>query len=419
MLSLIGFELKKMLLRRVSLLTSTGVALLMCGIMALNVMQTQVLVGAQKILKGPEAIAYIRSEVQEHAGTLTPEKIQADLEAYRSMAFADVAPEEVLDLSDEAAYTLMLEHHDDTTFETMSNKYYSYILSPWHLRGQEPCQTVAGLTPDEGTHFYEAVDARYQELLHGGSDMNYTAPEQTYWISRQAEVHTPFSYGYMDGWNDILDCLGFLVFPMIAICVVLAPVFSSEYQDGTDAVILATRHGRGRLVAAKVIASLLFSTVYFALCAAILCGVALGAFGTEGGDLPIQLITVTVPYDLTMAQAVAIGIALAYLMTMGFAALTLALSSRTKSTLSVFMVDVVLVLMTALIPTGGISLLEHISYLFPANALASGPLFVQSISYVLGSVVLDLEAVVTILYCLGAAICIPLSALSFRGHQVA
>lgn len=29
MLSLIGFELKKMLLRRVSLLTSTGVALLM------------------------------------------------------------------------------------------------------------------------------------------------------------------------------------------------------------------------------------------------------------------------------------------------------------------------------------------------------------------------------------------------------
>jgi hypothetical protein len=101
MLSLIGFELKKMLLRRVSLLTSTGVALLMCGIMALNVMQTQVLVGAQKILKGPEAIAYIRSEAQEHAGTLTPEKIQADLEAYRSMAFADVAPEEVLDLSDE------------------------------------------------------------------------------------------------------------------------------------------------------------------------------------------------------------------------------------------------------------------------------------------------------------------------------
>jgi ABC-type transport system involved in multi-copper enzyme maturation permease subunit len=146
-------------------------------------------------------------------------------------------------------------------------------------------------------------------------------------------------------------------------------VFSSEYQDGTDAVILATRHGRGRLVTAKVIASLLFSTVYFALCAAILCGVALGAFGAEGGDLPIQLITVTVPCDLTMAQAVAIGIALAYLMTMGFAALTLALSSRTKSTLSVFMVDVVLVLMTALIPTGGISLLEHISYLFPAMRL--------------------------------------------------
>lgn len=419
MCSLIGFELKKMLSRRVSLLTCVGVALLICGIMALNVAETQVKAGTGRVLTGTEAIAYERSEAAEHAGVLTPERIREDLEAYRSLAFDGVSPADVLDVSDEAAYALMLESHDAATFETMSNTYYDYLLSPWHVHGQEPCQTVAGLSPGEEARFYDAVDATYQGLIHGGNGWDYTDAEVAYWASRQAEVGRPFVYGYAGGWADVLDCLGFLAFPMIAICVVLAPVFSSEYQDGTDAVILATRHGRSRLVAAKVIAALVFSTAYFALCAAILCGIALGAFGTEGGDLPVQLVSVTAPYALTMGQAVAAGVVLAYLMAMGFAALTLALSSRTSSVLSVFMVDIVLVLMTALIPTGGVDLLEHLSYLFPANALAAAPLFTQGVSYAAGPVVLDLEAVVTALYGLALAVCVPLSAVSFRRHQVA
>lgn len=417
--SLIAFELKKTLSRRVSLLTCIGVALLMCGIMALNVAETRVQAGAGRVLAGTEAIAYERSEAAEHAGILTPQRVREDLEGYRSMAFGTVSPDDVLDVSDEAAYSLMLESHDAATFETMSNKYYAYLLSPWHVRGQEPCQTVAGLSSDEEGDFYGAVDARYQELIHGGNGWDYTDAEVAYWTSRQAAVSRPLSYGYAGGWVDVLDCLGFLAFPMIAICVVLAPVFSSEYQDGTDAVILATRHGRGRLVTAKVAASLLFSTAYFALCAAILCGIALGAFGVEGGDLPVQLVSVTAPYALTMGQAVAVGVALAYLMAMGFAALTLALSSRTRSTLSVFMVDVVLVLMTALIPTGDVDLLERLSYLFPTNALAPSPLFTQGVSYAPGPVVLDLEAVVTALYGLALVVCVPLSAVSFRRHQVA
>ena len=83
------------------------------------------------------------------------------------------------------------------------------------------------------------------------------------------------------------------------------------------------------------------------------------------------------------------------------------------------MMDVVLVLMTALIPTGDVDLLERLSYLFPTNALAPSPLFTQGVSYAPGPVVLDLEAVVTALYGLALVVCVPLSAVSFRRHQVA
>ena len=167
--SLIAFELKKTLSRRVSLLTCIGVALLMCGIMALNVAETRVQAGAGRVLAGTEAIAYERSEAAAHAGILTPQRVREDLEGYRSMAFGTVSPDDVLDVSDEAAYSLMLESHDAATFETMSNKYYAYLLSPWHVRGQEPCQTVAGLSSDEEGDFYGAVDARYQSSSTEGT----------------------------------------------------------------------------------------------------------------------------------------------------------------------------------------------------------------------------------------------------------
>src|SRR5699024_8600070 len=128
------------------------------------------------------------------------------------------------------------------------------------------------------------------------------------------------------GWEDMLACLGFLALAMVAVCVALTPVFAGEYQDKTDAVLLSARYGRSKLVAAKIVASFLFATAYFALCALVVVGVPLVFFGAEGGGLPLQNLAVTIPYNLTMAQAALIGIGLAYLITLALAALTLALS---------------------------------------------------------------------------------------------
>ncbi|MCQ4882177.1 hypothetical protein NE624_18035, partial [Alistipes onderdonkii] len=84
--------------------------------------------------------------------------------------------------------------------------------------------------------------------------------------------------GYAGGWADVMACIGFLAFAMVAVCVVLTPVFAGEYQDRTDAVLLAARYGRSKLVAAKIVASLLFATAYFALATAVIMGVALAFF---------------------------------------------------------------------------------------------------------------------------------------------
>ena len=60
-----------------------------------------------------------------------------------------------------------------------------------------------------------------------------------------------------EGWLTINTCFELLMFAIVAVCIVLAPVFSGEYQAGTDAVILSGKYGKTKLTTAKIMASYL------------------------------------------------------------------------------------------------------------------------------------------------------------------
>lgn len=60
MLSLIKFELKKMLTRRVAVAANAGAIVMLVAVMALNVMQARAEGNIGEILSGPEAIAHRR-----------------------------------------------------------------------------------------------------------------------------------------------------------------------------------------------------------------------------------------------------------------------------------------------------------------------------------------------------------------------
>ncbi|OUP08005.1 hypothetical protein [Collinsella sp. An2] len=251
-----------------------------------------------------------------------------------------------------------------------------------------------------------------------GGMWEYSAAERAYWTDMQASAPTPIAYGYSGGWDNIVNCAAFLVFTILAACVTLAPTFSFEYQSGADAVVLATRRGRSQLIAAKIVAALLYVTVYFALCSAVIVGVSLAFYGADGFGLSIQSMALSTPYPLTAGQAALILVGLMYVACLGFSCLTLALSSRTRSTLTVFLVDVVLVLLTGLVPSGGVGVLERILAVFPIN-FSSFALFTALDSYPLGPVVLDLIGMVMVVYGALMLIATPVSAISFRRRQAA
>ena len=132
----------------------------------------------------------------------------------------------------------------------------------------------------------------------------------------------------------------------------------------------------------------------------------------------MQSMALSSPYPLTVGQAALLSVGLMYAACLGFACLTLALSSRARSTLPVFVADVVLVLFTGLIPSAGVGALERALALFPLNFSNFTMLFSALESYPVGLVVLDLIGMILVVYAVLAIVATPVAAASFRRHQV-
>lgn len=420
MLDLVAFELKKIVTRRTSAVAAVGVVVLMCAIMLLNATgsQTQTMDGT--VYRGFDYIAHERQVEESHAGALTEERIAADIEAFRAAAFSEIDPDSVGAMTREDLGTLLSATYDAATVDMLYDDYYETLFSPWAKTGETVVQTAARVTPDMAGEFYDRWRQGVADMLaEGDSTWTFSEAEQAFWLDRLASVEQPLVWGWTGGWQTILSCLGFFALVIAAVCVCVTPLFSGEYQDRTDAVVLATRHGRSRLVAAKLLAGFAFATLYFALCAAIVVAASLASFGADGADLAMQVVAMRCPYNLTVSQAAWIGLGLAYLVTLGFAALTMALSSKLRSQLAIFAVVAVLLFATAVVGGFGNGVIIHIRNLFPINALSVGTLFWSYMSYPFGDVVLDLRAMVVVVYLVLAAAGTALAAVAFRRHQVA
>lgn len=422
MFELVKFELKKIVARRSTCYTCLAVIALLCLIMTMNVFQTKTTNNVDEILSGFDAIHQRQENAAVRAGALTDERLAEELSSYYDLAFSKLDPNEVVTMSDAASYDAVKSAYGiEGARELYGSGYWPWLFGAWNNDNKEVVQMSAILGPSPEVSFYEALAEKTQVVLDDGQGGSwiYSDAERAYWTQKQAEVTEPIVYGYMGGWQNIMDCIAFITFAIIAVCVALAPMFAAEYQERTDSVILSSRYGRSKLVAAKLIAAFLFTTVYFAICVAIICIVSLAAHGAGGADLPIQMMALSSPYDITMAQGVAIMVGIAYLMTLGFAGLTLLLSSKLRSMLSIFAIDVALVLLTGMIPTAGVGILVHLSALFPTSGLVAPYLFWEYMSYPIGGVVFDLMGMQALVYTVLFVACLPLAALFFRRHQVA
>lgn len=406
---LIKYEFLKIIKKRSTLIVMAVSLLLTAFLFGLPVVQHQTNT-QDGTIKGLAAITYDKEQSAGLAGPLTETYITETIAAYQQLF---KSPENVgYDGSEQFLIGDAYWH-----FVAPREKLLSLIASNYDQPGESSgYNKLSGMDLVNGAAFYQARENKINTLLNSPSRALSDAQKE-YWGDMLHHTDTPIQYGNYEGWAVISSSFELLMFVLLAICIVLAPVFSGEYQAGTDAVILSGKYGKTKLINAKIIASLLFGTLAFLLHAAVAVGIPLLAFGAQGWNLPLQIANTAIPYPFTFLQAVLLNFGVIYLILLALIGLTLLLSAKMKSPYLVLIVLVpVLFLPLFLTPTGSTGIYNLTLFLLPYRSAM--PEFGKYISYQFGGLVLDVLSMRAILYGALSILLLPLAGMGFKKHQV-
>lgn len=406
---LIKYEFLKILRKKSTLIVMAASLILTGFLFGLPIMQFQTY-NQDGVIKGADGIAYEKGQYADLSVPLSEEYVA---ETIREVQGHFENPDNIGYDGNEQFLIGDAYWNGVAPREKLLNLIANTYSKPNEILGYN---NLPDLDINGGASFYQTMERKIQNLLNNPS-RKLSNEQKEYWGSMAEKVDTPLQYGYYEGWEVIISSFELLMFALLAICIVVAPVFSGEYQEGTDAVILSAKYGKTKLTTAKIAASLLFGTAAFILHVVVACGLPLAAFGADGWNLPLQIANTAIPYPLTFLQAVLINIGIIYLVLLAMVGLTLLLSAQMKSPYLVLIILVpILFIPMFLTPNGTTGAYNLTLFLLPYRSTM--PEFSKYISYQFGSLVLDTLTIRAILYVFLTVIMLPLARLRFKKHQV-
>lgn len=410
MKTLVKYEFLK-ILRRKSTLIVMAVSLMVTALLfGLPIIQFQTY-NQDGVIKGTAGIAYEKAQYADISVSLTNDYIA---ETIREVQALFENPDNVGYDGHEQFLIEDAYWNGIAPRESLLNMLARNYANPNESVGYH---TLADLDISDGMDFYQARQEKIEKILNNASK-GLSEEEKDYWRGLNSKVEEPFQYGYYGGWEAIITAFELLMFAVLAVSIVIAPVFSGEYQAGTDAVILSGKYGKTKLTTAKLLAALLFGLLAFTFHAIVALGLPLAALGTDGWDLPLQINGTTIPYPLTFLQGTLVNLGVIYVVLIAVIGLTLFLSSRMKSPYLVLLVVVpVLFIPMFLSPNGTAGIYNLLVLLTPYQSLVPG--FGSFLSYQFGSAVLDAFSMRAIVYTILALILLPLARIGFKKHQAA
>ncbi|MFR3272813.1 MAG: hypothetical protein ACLTQI_02550 [Slackia sp.] len=161
MFDLVKFELKKIIARPSTRYTCLAVALVLCAIMALNVLQAKTTSNTEEILSGFDAIHQRQTAAAEHAGVLSGERIAEEVAAYYDLAFSELDPQEVASMSNAAAYDAVSSAYGDENVMSCMVRGITLAFRHGILVAKSPSRCRRGARSRVS---FDALDERVQAL---------------------------------------------------------------------------------------------------------------------------------------------------------------------------------------------------------------------------------------------------------------
>ena len=212
----------------------------------------------------------------------------------------------------------------------------------------EGAKAVLGISEDE-----ELVYAARKIRIESGMTEQYlTEKEKDYWREvLENEDTVPWIYDYYTGPYSALT-LAYTAIVLIAVmlAVCLANLFADEHQKKTDQLVLCSRNGRKVLYWAKLTAGMVFTMVSAGIILLISAVPQLLIFGTEGLHAPIQLGMSSAMVQMTFGEAIWYCYLLTILAALMYSSIILCCSELFRnSTVAVVAIIGVLVLLPMLV----------------------------------------------------------------------
>lgn len=405
---LIKYEFLKILCKKSTVIIMAASFVLTALLYGIQVIQYQAY-NENGVIKGPKGIAYEKEQYKDLSVTLSEEYITGTIlevqQLFKNPMNIGYDGNEQFLIGD--AYWNSIAPREKL-LNTISKAYDS-------PDGTLGYNKLRSLDMANGAGFYNAMKSKIKTLLNDPSN-GLSSCQKKYWSSMAEKVDIPLEYGYYGSWEIIISSFELLMFAILAVCIVIAPVFSGEYQAGTDAIILSGKYGKTKLATAKIISSFLFGIIAFTLHVVLAYVLIFAAFGTDGWELPVQIANITIPYPFTFLKTALISISVIYLILFAMISFTLLISSKMKTTYLVLTVIVpVLFIPVFLAPNGTTGIYNLVLFLLPYRAVM--PEIGKYISYQFGSFVFNVFSVRAVLYVVLTLIMLPFAKLGFKKHQ--
>lgn len=342
------YEMKKILKRKMTWIAFIGAILIMLivcyEVLLNNYSETNAQTGESVRFSAYDRVIQRGEQAEKLNGRLIDDALLKEMQT----AFAAVTSQETMLENGSMTGTMITAVSENEAMEEklaqqrrLYDAVYNYVRG---VVGNNKVHTV------DAAAFYD----ERQRTITAYEDTEFlTGGEREYW--RGHERQTPYPYYWDQGPSIMLACIKTLLALLaLVIGMVFSGVFADEHMRKTDQLALCSRHGRGMLYRAKLLAAVTLGVA----ATFIVGGVTLVSFGILYGygknwNAPLQMHLETSPYALTMGEAIVIMLVLLLLSALLHSVLTLVLSAWTKSSVATMSLMTAYILGTVLISVPG------------------------------------------------------------------
>lgn len=239
-------------------------------------------------------------------------------------------------------------YSDSEEYQKIARPYssiYRLIGSAYSERGHGfNLDDLQNISEKDAYGYYEKRISQYRLNLE--NNPLFTAANVEKVMKLDSAVKKPFIMQYTEGYTRFFSFSAtnaFIVSFLIAF--ILSPIFSNEYQNRTDSLILTSKNGKCSQILAKLFTAVTFSslvTIGLLTFGYLLC---MCIFGFEGANAPIQLYTPLLTYNFTMIEVVILLFIITLFASFLMTGICVCLSSAMSKSISVLAIGVIVILL--------------------------------------------------------------------------